>query len=69
MIYMEYKGTLIAVKDMEKSKTFHCSVLGRKIIGDFGANVQLDGVLGIEAFCNTMPASSILKSGNWISSC
>lgn len=45
---MEYKGTLIAVKNMEKSKAFYCSVLGKKIIGDFGANVQLDGGLFLQ---------------------
>lgn len=45
---MRYTGTLIAVIDMEKSKAFYCSVLGRKIVGDFGANVQLDGGLFLQ---------------------
>lgn len=45
---MEYKSTLIAVKDMEKSKAFDCSVLGRKIIGGFGASVQWDDGLFLQ---------------------
>lgn len=39
---MKYKGTLIAVKDMEKSKKFYHDVLSMKVVADFGANVQLD---------------------------
>lgn len=38
---MKYLGTLIAVKDMEKSKSFYDDVLGLKVINDFGANVVL----------------------------
>lgn len=40
---MKYAGTLIAVSDMEQSKQFYQDVLGLKIIGDFGANVSLEG--------------------------
>ena len=40
---MKYTGTLIAVTDMEKSKTFYDDVLGLKVAADFGANVTLEG--------------------------
>ena len=43
-----YKGTLIAVKNMEESKKFYQDILGIKMIGDFGANVQLDGGLFLQ---------------------
>ncbi len=43
-----YKGTLIAVKDMEKSKKFYQDILKMNIVGDFGANVQLDGGLFLQ---------------------
>ncbi len=40
---MKYIGTLIAVKDIEKSKQFYHDVLGLEVIADFGANVTLTG--------------------------
>lgn len=40
---MKYTGTLIAVKDIEKSKQFYHNVLGLDVIADFGANVTLTG--------------------------
>ncbi|MGM0213410.1 VOC family protein [Enterococcus sp. AZ109] len=40
---MQYKGTLIAVSDIEKSKQFYSELLGLKVIMDAGANVQLTG--------------------------
>lgn len=40
---MKYAGTLIAVKDMEKSRRFYRDVLGLGTAADFGANVALDG--------------------------
>jgi catechol 2,3-dioxygenase-like lactoylglutathione lyase family enzyme len=45
---MKYKGTLIAVKDMEKSKKFYNDVLSMKVVADFGANVQLDNGLFLQ---------------------
>lgn len=42
---MQYKGTLIAISDMEKSKKFYQDLLGMNVIGDFGANVQLENGL------------------------
>lgn len=43
-----YKGTLIAVKDMEESKKFYHELLNMNVVGDFGANVQLDGGLFLQ---------------------
>ena len=43
-----YKGTLIAVKNMEESKKFYQDILNINIVGDFGANVQLDGGLFLQ---------------------
>ena len=43
-----YKGTLIAVKDMEESKKFYHDILNMTVIGDFGANVQLEGGLFLQ---------------------
>lgn len=43
-----YKGTLIAVKDIEKSKQFYRDILNMTVAGDFGANVQLDGGLFLQ---------------------
>ncbi len=40
---MNYTSTLIAVKDMEKSKQFYHDVLGLNVTADFGANVTLSG--------------------------
>ncbi|MGM9649839.1 MAG: VOC family protein [Butyricicoccaceae bacterium] len=40
---MKYTGTLIAVKDMKKSKQFYRDVLGLNVVADFGTNVTLDG--------------------------
>ncbi len=45
---MMYKGTLIAVKDMEKSKKFYFDILGLEVVGDFGANVMLSGGLSLQ---------------------
>jgi len=38
---MKYTSTLIAVRDMKKSKQFYHDVLGLEVISDFGANVTL----------------------------
>lgn len=45
---MQYKGTLIAVSDMEESKKFYQTLLGISVIGDFGANVQLENGLFLQ---------------------
>ena len=45
---MKYICTLIAVKDMEKSKKFYQDVLGLEVVGDFGANVTLTGGISLQ---------------------
>ena len=40
---MKYKGTLIAVRDMERAKKFYHDMLGLEVVDDFGANVILTG--------------------------
>lgn len=45
---MKYTGTLIAVKDMEKSKQFYHDVLGMEVAADFGENVTLTGGLVLQ---------------------
>lgn len=45
---MKYKCTLIAVKDMEKSKQFYHDVLGLEVVDDFGANVILTGGISLQ---------------------
>ena len=40
---MRYKGTLIAVKDMERAKRFYGDVMGLDVVMDAGANVELTG--------------------------
>ena len=40
---MKYKGTLLAVKDIEKSKAFYKTVLDLDVVMDAGANVELTG--------------------------
>lgn len=39
---MQFKGTLIVVTDMERSKKFYHDVLNMKVVNDFGANVELE---------------------------
>ncbi|MCI1998834.1 MAG: VOC family protein [Clostridia bacterium] len=45
---MKYKNTLLAVKDMEKSKKFYKEVLGLHVCADFGANVTLTGGISLQ---------------------
>ncbi len=45
---MKYSSTLIAVKDMEKSKQFYCDLLNLDVIVDFGANVTLTGGIALQ---------------------
>ena len=45
---MKYKSTLIAVKDMDKSRRFYHDVLGLEVTADFGANVTLEGGLVLQ---------------------
>lgn len=43
-----YKGTLIAVKNIEESKKFYHDILDMNVIADFGANIQLDNGLFLQ---------------------
>ncbi|MEL7563963.1 MAG: VOC family protein [Dehalobacterium sp.] len=45
---MKYLSTLIAVKDIEKSKHFYHDVLDLDVIEDLGANVTLTGGLALQ---------------------
>ena len=38
---MIYKGILLVVKDMKRSKEFYKDILGLEVVDDFGANVVL----------------------------
>lgn len=40
---MNFKGSLIAVQDIEKSKEFYQVVLGLEVMADLGVHVQLTG--------------------------
>jgi len=73
---MKYTSTLIAVKDIERSKRFYYDVLGLDVISDFGANVTLTGGIALQTidtwidfihkkekklFFKTTPLNCILK--------
>lgn len=45
---MKYKNTLLAVADMERSKSFYRELLGLRVVADFGANVTLSGGLALQ---------------------
>ena len=45
---MVYKGTLIVVKDIEKSKVFYKTVLDLDVVMDAGANVMLTGGVSLQ---------------------
>ncbi len=45
---MRYTATLLAVRDMERSKRFYYEVLGLEIVADFGANVTLTGGIALQ---------------------
>jgi catechol 2,3-dioxygenase-like lactoylglutathione lyase family enzyme len=42
VIKVKHAGTLIAVKDIEKSKKFYKDILGLNIKQDFGDNLMLE---------------------------
>lgn len=45
---MEYKCTMLVVKDIEKTKEFYTSLLGLEVVGDLGANVAFSGGLAAQ---------------------
>lgn len=68
---MEYKGTLLAVKNMEKAKQFYNSVLGLEVVMDAGVNVQLTGGVFLQTVDTWTdfihkPESEIIFSNNAI---
>ena len=40
---MEFQGTMLVVKNMEKTKEFYTSLLGLTVVGDMGVNVAFSG--------------------------
>jgi Lactoylglutathione lyase and related lyases len=51
---MEYKGTMLVVKDIEKTKEFYTSFLGMAIVGDMGVNVAFSGGLAAQTEASWM---------------
>lgn len=45
---MKFKNPMLVVKDLEMSKNFYQTVLGLRIIADFGANITLTGGLALQ---------------------
>ncbi|MEO1768527.1 MULTISPECIES: VOC family protein [Enterococcus] len=45
---MKFKGPMLVVKDMEKSKAFYTKVIGVRVIADLGENVTLTGGLSLQ---------------------
>lgn len=45
---MKYICTLLAVRDLEKSKKFYSEVLGQSVVQDLGANVTLSGGFALQ---------------------
>lgn len=45
---MKYKGVMLVVKDIEKSKEFYTRVLQIRIISDLGVNVTFTGGLSLQ---------------------
>lgn len=68
---MKYKGTLITVKDIIKSKAFYKSVLDLDVVMEAGANVELAGGVFLQTldtwvnFIHT-PKAEIIFSNNAI---
>lgn len=45
---MKFKGPMLVVKDMEKSKAFYTKVIGVRVIADLDENVTLTGGLSLQ---------------------
>jgi catechol 2,3-dioxygenase-like lactoylglutathione lyase family enzyme len=66
---MKYSCSLIAVKDIERSKAFYRDTLGQKIVLDVGMNVAFEAGFAIqEDFAELVgldPASTLYKTHNF----
>jgi len=51
---MKYKGTMLVVKDIEKSKDFYTKVLGLRVISDFGKNATFTGGVSVQTEASWM---------------
>lgn len=45
---MKYQATLLAVKNIERSKKFYCELFGQKIVEDYGINIAFDGGIALQ---------------------
>jgi len=45
---MIYKGNLLVVKDIQKSRKFYKDILGLEVIDDFGANIVLTNNISLQ---------------------
>jgi len=45
---MKFKGPLIVVEDLARSRKFYEDILGQKVILDFGANVTFQGDFSLQ---------------------
>ncbi len=45
---MKFSGTLIAVKNMTRSRRFYTELLGMQVTADFGENITLDRMLSLQ---------------------
>ncbi len=60
---MEYRGALIAVRDIERSKAFYLELFGQEVTEDYGWNVVLTGGLSLQqefAWLADLPAESVM---------
>ncbi len=67
-IEMKLEGFLLSVTDMARSRQFYETVLGRKVIQDFGANLTFEGGPVLQARFTQMlgldPATEVKRSHN-----
>lgn len=45
---MEYQSTLLAVRNMQRSRRFYCGLLGMTVTADFGANITLSDRVSLQ---------------------
>lgn len=63
---MKYKSTLLSVKNMQRSLTFYKTVLGLRVVADFGANKMLSGGISLQteaSWKNFIDADDITYGG------